>query len=339
MTDHAAALTYYSLMSLAPALLASVAVLGVFGQQSLISDAATYLGEVGAPPETVDAISKLIENALANQSTAVTSLVLGLLIALNGASGAFGAAGRALNVVFRVGEGRGFVRRKASDIGFTVLVLLLVIITMVLIFLGGGLATDVFALFGLGETAATIWKIVRWPIALLTAMVIYAVVYFAAPNVEVRRFQWISVGAAFGVVLWLIASAAFFLYVATFGYGAAYGAFAGIVILLVWLWLTNSMLLFGAELNAQIDLRRSPSCPRPTTGRCCPRRSPPRTSSEGAPRRAAACGPPCASRGRAGPGRSRRARDAGRPWARRSPRSRPARGRAAPRRARARRRA
>ncbi len=274
MTDHAAALTYYALMSLAPALLACIAVLGVFGQQTLISDAAQYLTRVGAPPETVEPITNIIENALANQSTAVTSLILGLLIALNGASGAFGAAGRALNVVFRVGEGRGFVRRKATDIAFTVLVLVLVIITLVLVFLGGGLATDVFALFGLGETAASIWKVVRWPIALATAMLVYAVVYFAAPNVRVKRFQWISIGAAFGVVLWLIASAAFFLYAANFGYGAAYGAFAGIVILLVWLWLTNSMLLFGAELNAEIDLRRSPELPETYDGPPLPEKVP-----------------------------------------------------------------
>ncbi len=274
MTDHAAALTYYSLMSLAPALLASVAVLGVFGQQSLISDAANYLDEAGAPRETVEPITNIIENALKNQSTAIPSLVLGLLIALNGASGAFGAAGRALNVVFRVGEGRGFVRRKATDIGFTVLVLVLVLITLVLVFLGGGLATDVFALFGLGETAASIWKVVRWPIALVTAMLVYAVVYFAAPNVRVKRFQWISPGAAFGVVMWLIASAGFFLYVSEFHFGAAYGAFAGIVILLVWLWLTNSMLLFGAELNAEIDLRRSPELPESYDGPPLPEKVP-----------------------------------------------------------------
>lgn len=274
MTDHAAALTYYALMSLAPALLASLALLGVFGQQSLIPDAANYLAEVGAPKETVDAITKIIDNALANQSTAVTSLVLGVLVALNGASGAFGAAGRALNVVFRVGEGRGFVRRKATDIAFTVLVLVLVLVTLVLIFLGGGLATDVFALFGLGETAASVWKVVRWPIALVTATLVYAVVYFAAPNVRVKRFQWISPGAVFGVTLWLIASAGFFLYVSKFGYGAAYGAFAGIVILLVWLWLTNSMLLFGAELNAEIDLRRSPELPESYDGPPLPEKVP-----------------------------------------------------------------
>jgi membrane protein len=274
MTDHAAALTYYSLMSLAPALLACVALLGVFGQQSLITDAANYLGDAGAPPETVDAVTALIENALRNQSTAIPSLIIGVLIALNGASGAFGAAGRALNVVWRVGEGRGFVSRKANDVGFTALVLVLVLMTMVLVFLGGGLANDVFGAIGLGDTGAAIWRFARWPVALVTAMLIYAVVYFAAPNVKVHRFQFITPGAVLGVALWLIASAGFFLYVSNFSYGAAYGAFAGLVILLVWLWLTNCVLLFGAELNAQIDLRRSPELPETYDGPSLPEKVP-----------------------------------------------------------------
>jgi membrane protein len=274
MTDHAAALTYYALMSLAPALLASVAVLGVFGQASLITDAAKYLQDVGAPPATVSAISDIIKNALAKQSTAVVSLIVGLLVALNGASGAFGAAGRALNVVWRVEEGRGFVRRKVNDIGWTLVVLLLALVTFVLIFLGGGLVNDVFGLIGLGDTAAGLFRVLRWPAALITAMLIYAVVYFAAPNVKVKRFQWITSGAVFGVVLWLLASGGFFLYVATFGYGAAYGALAGVVILLVWLWLTNSMLLFGAELNAEIQLRRSPELPRSYDGPPLPEKEP-----------------------------------------------------------------
>jgi membrane protein len=274
MTDHAAALTYYALMSLAPALLACVALLGVFGQQSLVTDAASYLRDAGAPKQTVDTVTALIENALKNQSTAIPSLILGVAIALNGASGAFGAAGRALNVVWRVGEGRGFVRRKVNDLGFTALVLVLVVITMVLIFLGGGLANDVFGAIGLGDTGAAIWRFARWPIALITAMLIYAVVYFAAPNVKVRRFQFITVGAAVGVVLWLLASAGFFLYVSNFSYGAAYGAFAGLIILLVWLWLTNTVMLFGAELNAEIDLRRSPELPETYDGPPLPEKVP-----------------------------------------------------------------
>ena len=274
MTDHAAALTYYSLMSLAPGLLVAVAVLGVFGQASLIADAAGYLQRVGAPPETVNAVKSIIEGALAKQGTAVTSLVVGVALGLNGASGAFGAAGRALNVVWRVGEGRGFVSRKLNDILWTLVVLLLVIVTLVLIFLGGSLANDVFGLIGLGDTAATLWRIGRWPLAVVTAMLIYAAVYFAAPNVKVRRLQWVSPGAAFGVLMWIIASAGFFLYVANSSYGAAYGALAGVVILLVWLWLTNLMLLFGAELNAEIDLRRSPELPPTYDGPPLPEKVP-----------------------------------------------------------------
>ena len=128
-----------------------------------------------------------------------------------------------------------------------------------LVFLGGALAEFVFSQVGLGATTAAVWRYARWPAALLAMILIYAVVYFAAPNVEIRRFQWITPGALFGVLAWLLASAAFFLYVANFGsYQATYGAFAAMVILLVWMWLSNVVLLFGAELNAVIDLRRSP---------------------------------------------------------------------------------
>lgn len=261
MTDHAAALTYYTLLSLAPGILAAVAVLGVFGQASLIGDFTGYLEEVGAPPEAVAAIGSIIENALRQQDTAIVSLVLGLAIALNGASGAFGAVGRALNVVFRVDEGRGFGRRKLNDIGWTIIVLALVLVTFVLVFLGGDVVVDLFSLLGFGDSAAAVWKVARWPGALVTATLIYAIVYFAAPNVKVRRFRWITPGAVLGVTLWILASVGFFLYVANFSYGAAYGALAGVIILLVWLWLTNSVLLFGAELNAVIDLRRSPQLP------------------------------------------------------------------------------
>ena len=178
---------------------------------------------------------------------------------LYGASGAFGAVGRALNAIWRVEEGRAFVKHKAHDIGWTLVVLALVLVTAVLVFLGGALSEFVFSQIGLGETTAAVWRYARWPAALLAMILIYAVVYFAAPNVEIRRFQWITPGAMFGVLAWLLASLAFFFYVANFGsYQATYGAFAGMVILLVWLWLTNLVLLFGAELNAVIDLRRSP---------------------------------------------------------------------------------
>ena len=275
MSDHAAALTYYSLMSLFPALLFGVALLGVFGQESLVGDTADYLKTAGAPPDTVDAVTSALESAQSQRGTAITALVIGLVLALNSASGAFAAVGRALNRAWRVDEGRGLVRRKLNDLLWTLVVIALVLVTLVLIFLGGGLASDVLGLLGLGETAAGVWRIARWPAALLSAMLVYAVVYYAAPNVEVRRFQWITPGAVFGVLTWILASGLFFVYVSNFSsYSATYGAFAAIVILLVWLWLTNVVMLFGAELNAAIDVRRSPDLPSSYEGPPLPAKEP-----------------------------------------------------------------
>ena len=275
MQDHAAALTYYSLLSLFPALLVAVALLGVFGQESLISDTADYLKDAGAPMATTDAVTAALDSAQSQRSTAITALVLGLLLSLNSASGAFGAVGRALNRAWRVDEGRGFVRRKVNDLLWTLVVVVLVLVTFVLVFLGGGLASDVLGLLGLGETAADVWRFARWPAAILSAMLVYAVVYFAAPNVEVRRFRWITPGAVFGVLTSIVASGLFFVYVSSFSsYSATYGAFAGVVILLVWLWLANVVLLFGAELNAAIDVRRSPDLPRGYDGPPLPAKEP-----------------------------------------------------------------
>jgi len=275
VTDHAAGLTYYTLMSLFPALLFGVAVLGLFGQQGLITDAAGFLRSVGAPSNTIDAVTSALKTAQGNRGTAVGALALGLATSLYGASGAFGAVGRALNVVWRVEEGRSFVKHKLHDLGWTLVLLALVMVTFVLIFLGGALSEFVFDQIGLGDTSAAIWRYVRWPLALMAMILIYAIVYFAAPNVEIRKWQWITPGAAFGVCAWLLASAAFFFYVANFSsYSATSGAFAAAVILLVWLWLTNLVLLFGAELNATIDLRRSPELPKNYDGPPLPAKEP-----------------------------------------------------------------
>ncbi len=276
MTQWAAALTYYSLLSLFPALLFAVAVLGYFGQQSLVTEAADYLKEVGAPPETIDAITSALESAIRERSTAAGALILGLVTTLLGATGAFNSAGQALNRVWRVEEGRGFVKRKIVNLLWTLTLLALMLVTLVLVFLGGDLAADVLGLIGLGENAATVWAYVRWPAALLSAMLIYAIVYYAAPNVEVRDWRYITPGAAFGVPAWIIASAGFFFYVSEFAsYSATYGAFAAVVILLIWLWLTNVVLLFGAELNAVVDLRREPDVPPGYDGPVLPPKDPP----------------------------------------------------------------
>ncbi len=271
MTQWAAAMTYYSLLSLFPALLFGVAVLGFFGEEALVNDAADYLISAGAPTETVDAVTSALESAQSQRGTALGALVIGLGTALYGASGAFGSAGAALNRVARIEEGRGFVVHKVENLLWTLAVLALVLLTCVLVFLGGELAADVLDLIGLGTTAASVWAFTRWPAALLSAMLIYAIVYFAAPNVEIRRWQYITPGAVFGVAAWILASAAFFVYVSELAtYAATYGAFAAVVILLIWLWLTNSVLLFGAELNAVADLRRAPDLPQGYDGPVLP---------------------------------------------------------------------
>jgi membrane protein len=180
-------------------------------------------------------------------------LVLGLATALYGASGAFGAAGRALNVIAGHDEDRSFVERKAGGLAWTLLLIVLGVLVLVLVFLGGGVAHDLFAAIGLGSTAAGIWTVARWPAAILVMIVIYAIVYWAAPDAR-NRFRPFTPGAAAGVVLWGAASGGFFLFVSSFGsYNATYGAFAGVVILLVWLYLTNVALLLGAEINAVLD--------------------------------------------------------------------------------------
>jgi membrane protein len=275
MSQRAAALTYFALMSLFPALLVGVAVLGVFGQEGLVSDAATYLKDGGAPPETVDAVTTSLESAQRQRGTALTALVIGLATALYGASGAFGAVGSALNQVWRVEEGRGFVSHKLQNLVWTIVLLALALITTVLLFLGGGIADDLLGKIGLGDTFATVWQYARWPAALLSAMLIYAIVYYAAPNVEVRHFRYITPGAVFGVSAWILASALFFFYVSSFSsYSATYGAFAGVVVLLIWLYLTSSVLLLGAELNAVVDQRRAPHLPAGYDGPILPAKEP-----------------------------------------------------------------
>jgi membrane protein len=271
MSQRAAALTYYALMSLFPALLIGVAVLGIFGQAALVSDAADYLKDAGAPPETVDAVTSALESAQRQRGTAVGALVVGLATALWGAAGAFASVGAALNQVWRVEEGRGFVKHKLQNLGWTLLLIALAIVTCVLLFLGGGLARDVLGVIGLGDTAVAVWGVARWPAALLAAMLIYAVVYYAAPNVEIRRWQYITPGAVFGVTLWIVASAAFFLYVSKFSsYSATYGAFSTVVILLIWLYLTSAVMLLGAEFNAVVDLRRARHLPNNFDGPVLP---------------------------------------------------------------------
>jgi membrane protein len=202
-----------------------------------------------------DALELLLTKTVNATGGAVSgALVLGLVIAVYGAAGAFGAAGRALNGVYAVEETRSFVVHKLADIGYTMLVIALTIIALVSVFLGGGLADDLFGTIGLGASAASVWRVLRWLVAVGAVLGIYAIVFSLAPDIAARRRRIVSPGGLVGVGIWILASAGFFFYVSNFGrFGATYGAFGGAVILLLWLYISSLAFLFGAELNSVID--------------------------------------------------------------------------------------
>jgi membrane protein len=254
MTDRAATLTYYAMMSLFPALLVGVTLLGLIGQQGLVTDATNYLLDHGVDDETANVVRRVLQNMVNASGGALgATLLISVLLALNGASGAFGAAGRALNVVYGAEESRGMVRRKLTDLATTLVVIVLFAVVLASIFLGGQIADDLFGKIGLGSTAATIWSYARWPVALGAATVAYGIVYGLAPDIEPRKIRWISPGAVVGVVLWIVLSLGFSIYVRNFSsYGAVYGAFAAAIVLLLWLYVSANAFLFGAELNAEL---------------------------------------------------------------------------------------
>jgi membrane protein len=255
MTDRAATLTYFAMMSLFPALLVGVTLLGLVGQQGLVTDATNYLVDHGVDSETANVVRRVLQNMVnASGGTLGITLLISVLLALNGASGAFGASGRALNVVYGAEESRGMVRRKLTDLATALVVIVLFAVVLASIFLGGQIADDLFGKIGLGSTAATIWSYARWPVALIAATVAYGIVYGLAPDIEPRKVRWITPGAVVGVVLWIVLSIAFSIYVRNFSsYGAVYGAFAAAIVLLLWLYLSANAFLFGAELNAELE--------------------------------------------------------------------------------------
>src|SRR5688572_3798179 len=253
-THHAAALTYYCLLSLFPAALLALSLLGLIGQYPRTYLAILdYLRDV-VPPQTLDAIDSSLRSALRSKGTAAGGLALSVAVALYGTTGVLEAARRALNVVFEIEHGRGFVRRKAVDVASTFVLMGLVVVTLVLMFLGGGLAREVFDLIGLGSTAAELWNLARWPAAMAVAILLFSWLYYVTPDVRHRGFRWVLPGAAVGVAIWIAVSGVFSLYMSNIAnVSALYGAFATAIVLIVWLWLTNVALLFGAELNAELE--------------------------------------------------------------------------------------
>lgn len=255
MNDVAAALTYYAMMSLFPMVVLATSLFSLIGDEATVGRAVDYLARQGADQATQDAIRAVMDKIVSASGGAVSAaLVVSVAIALNGASSAFGAAGRALNRVFRTDEDRGFVGRKLTDLGMTLAIVVLLLVIMAALFLGGGFAEDLLGAIGLGSTASLIWSLARWPIALGGMLMAYALIYTYAPDVEDRRLRWITPGAVTGVAIWIIASIGFGIYIKNFSsYGAAYGAAGAVIVLLLWLWLSSCAFLFGAELNAELE--------------------------------------------------------------------------------------
>lgn len=269
MTHHAAALTYYVLMSLFPAALLGLSLLGLLGQYPQTYDAIlNYLEDV-APASLVDPLDRSLRKAFLSKGTATTTLVVSTLLTLYGTTGALEAARRALNVVFELeGSGRSFLRRKTIDIASTFVLLLLVLSSLVLVFVGGRFAEDLLGFLGLGHTVAAVWNVARWPGAFAAATLAFAYTYYVIPDVKQRAFRWLTPGALLGVGLWLLASYAFSAYVSNVSdVGAIYGTFAGAILLVGWLWLTNVAMLFGAEVNAEIEREKqlAEGVPAPAT--------------------------------------------------------------------------
>jgi membrane protein len=257
MTQHAAALTYYGLMSLFPAALLAVSLLGLIGEYPSTYDAIIgYLRKV-APSAAVVPLDSSLRAALQHKGTAVTTLVISVLLAFYGMTGVLEAARRAMNVIFRIERGRRFLTRKAVDVASASVLMVLGLATLVLIFVGGRFADDISGFIGLGGGGAHVWSLVRWPLAVLVAMLAFAWIYYVTPDVQHRSFRFVLPGAVVAVVLWLGASFAFSTYVSRVGdVGALYGAFAGAIVLVGWMWLSNVALLVGAELNAEIGRQK-----------------------------------------------------------------------------------
>jgi membrane protein len=255
LTDLAAALTYYGVLAIFPAIIALVSVLGLVGHsatQPLIEN----LGKV-APGPAKEIFTSAIENLQKSQGTAGVIFILGLAGALWSASGYVSAFMRASNSIYDVEEGRPIWKTLPVRLGVTAVTVILLAVSAVAVVVTGGLAKQVGNLVGVGSSAVSVWDIAKWPVLLLVVSLMFSILYWACPNVKHPGFRWLSPGGIGAVAAWVIASGAFALYVASFSsYNKTYGALAAVVVFLVWLWISNIALLLGAEFNAELERGR-----------------------------------------------------------------------------------
>jgi len=252
LTDAAAALTYYGVLALFPALIALSSIMGLVGRsatQPLIDNLTAV-----APGPAKDIVGNALNNLANNRSAAGFAFVIGLLLAVNGASGYIGAFSRASNAIYEVEEGRPIWKLKPQQIVVTLVLIVLFVLVAIGVTVTGGIATEVGKLLGVGDTAVTVWSIAKWPVLLVLVSFMIAFLYWAAPNVKQPGFSWVSAGGFVALVVWIVASLLFALYVANFAsYNKTYGALGSVVAFLVWLWISNIAILLGCEFNAELQ--------------------------------------------------------------------------------------
>jgi len=255
-TDLAAALTYYAVLALFPAIVALISIVGVAGQPTAVQSAMTDIVKPLVSQETFNILNKAVTQ-LTSSSAAGFGLIIGLALALWSASGYVGAFGRAMNRIYEIDEGRPFWKLRPVQLLVTLIAVTLIAVVLVALVLSGPLATTVGNAIGLGSTAVTIFNIAKFPVIAAMVVVIVAILYYATPNVKQPKFKWVSVGAVFAIIIWVIASVAFAFYVSNFGsYNKTYGSLAGVIVTLLWLWITNIALLLGAEIDSEMERAR-----------------------------------------------------------------------------------
>ena len=252
LSDWAAALTYYGLMSLFPALIALVSIVGLFANPQATAKTITQIVTQIGPSSGAQTFSGPIKSITSNQSAAGILFVVGLATALWSASGYVGAFMRASNVIYETPEGRPIWKLRPVQLLVTLIIVVLAAILLLALILTGPIVDAIAKPIGISSTATTIWDIAKWPVMLAVVITIIALLYYASPNVKLRGFKWVTPGSIVAIVIWLIASALFAFYVANFGsYDKTYGTLGGVVVMLVWLWITNLAILLGQELNAE----------------------------------------------------------------------------------------
>src|SRR3954452_2071114 len=256
ITDWAAALTYYSILSIFPALIALISVVGLLGDsatQSLIDNISS-----ATPGPAKDIFTSAIQNLQKSQGAAGVLFFVGIAGALWSASGYVAAFMRASNAIYDIPEGRPIWKTLHVRVGVTLVLLVAVAMSAIAVAVTGGIAKQVGNLIGVGDTAVTVWDIAKWPVLLVIVSLMFAFLYWAAPNVRQAKFRWVSPGGVLAVVLWIAASALFAFYVANFGsYNKTYGALGGVITFLVWLWISNIAVLLGAEVNAELERQQA----------------------------------------------------------------------------------